>query len=225
MSGSTSTFYFVDYTPASPVIIYNQNFVYQSYKTLPVAYSYTLKYASSYFYLTANSAFYKTDMNFNLVTTYSLNANYRAIAYDCINTIFYVANPLYYRIDIFDTNLNLKSTLSTSSSVPFGLNIYNGNIYFANFNSAVSNVFVFQNNAIANSFPIKACASYIQGIDFDNYGNMAISCGTGNAVLLYNSNGVYQNLKLSTTGSPFIPMIDSTSRLIITELTQFNVYY
>ena len=97
----TTTYYVIDYYPSN-LVIYNENWIYQSYKTLPLPLTYTLIYIGGYFYLSATSYFYKTDSNFNLLASNCIsNVFYRGFDYDASLSLFYVASTANNRLDVF----------------------------------------------------------------------------------------------------------------------------
>ena len=104
------------------MVTFDQNWKYQNYSNLLFAGTYTTKYV--YFYFTADSYFYKTDMTFKTALNYYTTSYvfYRQIYYDSNCSKFYVAPCDLQVIKVFDTNCSLVENISLGNNYPYGLN-------------------------------------------------------------------------------------------------------
>ena len=216
--GST-IYYLVDWIQTR-VILFDANWSYQNYSNLPFQ-SYSMKYASGSFFLSADSYFYKTDFKFNPIAQYyNLNAGYRGIFFSKSTSMFYVVSYKLNRIDIFNTDCQLQQKISISGS-PWSINSFNGNLYVG---TDSSQVMIIQNNMV--NFTINSCyTGYVLGIYFDQYGNMATTCHNINIINLYTYNGVFENTLLQTSAYPYALDIDFQGRMIVVSLYELDIYY
>ena len=97
------TYYAFDYFGLT-IAIFNQNWVYQTYKTAPFNRTRTGKYVDGYFYLLSDRYFYKTNLNFTVLNFYAIHANYIQLFYESASSRFYVTANYYKRIDIFNAS-------------------------------------------------------------------------------------------------------------------------
>jgi len=125
------SYYAVDSASISRIVKFDQSLNYQSNSVLPYSNTYTLKYVNGYFYFTADNYFYRTDTNFQLNATYSAGSfvGYRQFFFDSNSQLFYVAPFKTQSIELFDVNCVYKRSISLQNNYPYGLNIFNDNIY------------------------------------------------------------------------------------------------
>ena len=93
----------------------------------------------------------------------------------------------YNRVDVFNHELILAKSISTSPYSPVDIEVYNSTLYIV----TTYTVLVYQNEIIIKNFST-LCASIISTI-VDNYGNHAILCSS-NIIYLYSVNGTYLGL-------------------------------
>ena len=226
LTNGVPTYYVVDWG-VSRVVTYDQYWNYQTYQALPCSNSYAIKYVAKYFYFTSDDYFYKTNSNFGLVSYYTNGgACYRQMYYDSSSSKFYAAPFQISRIDVFNTNCILLQTISLGSNAAYGLSYFNGSFYAGIMNS--NQVFVIQNNVITKQFILPQCSvsTYqMLSITADSFGYLAINCQANKYIAVYDYNGNYMNTAITTSSSPFITGIDSSSRFVIMDCASLDIYY
>ena len=220
---NTATSYVLDDSLfPNKVIIFDQNWVYlRTYAFSNAVYcGVRLKYVSGYFYITCYTTLYKTDSNFTLVSKYmNSSASYHSIYYDNTSTLLYVASALGNNVDVFDTNLTFKLSISlVGHASPRCINQFNGSLYVGLLSSEV---IVIQNNTISSVINISSCSG-IYSIYFDIYGNMATACSYTAVLSTYN--GVSEGFSISTSSTEILT-VDSQRRMIITGFNGIDIYY
>ena len=227
VSGSgVATYYVIDYS-AQKVVIFNQYWVYQSYKALnALSYPYDLRLVGAYFYISANDFFYRTDAAFNVQNpSYSYaNAIYRQIYYDSANSKFYVVANNLNQIHVFNTLCSFLQAISLSYSA-YGINYYNGKLYVSL--TFPNQVLIIQNGVVSSQFTVSQCNSnLITAIAVDSYGYLALSCSLDNQIFVYDYNGNYQNIALtSTTNMLYNTNIDASGRYVLMDGSYLDIYY
>ena len=224
------TYYTVDFDYAiNRVVTFDQYWNYQNYSSLPFAATYTTKYVNGYFYFTADSYFYKTDMTFKTASNYyrSSNVFYRQMYYDSTSSKFYVAPCGLQVIQVFDTNCSLVHNISLGNNYPYGLNYFNGSFYIGT--KSGNQILVLKNGIITDQFHVTLCSIAslwgVISITFDSYGYMAITCFTDNRIVLTDSNGINYNKFLYTSSRPYISQIDATGRFVLMTSQSLDIYY
>ena len=115
----------------------------------------------------------------------------------------------YNRVDVFNHELILAKSISTSPYSPVDIEVYNSTLYIV----TTYTVLVYQNEIIIKNFST-LCASIISTI-VDNYGNHAILCSS-NIIYLYSVNGTYLGLNFNALAPSVIYMsFDSHGDLVL----------
>ena len=208
----------------------------QNCSSLPFAATYTAKYVNGYFYFTADSYFYKTDVTFKVALNYysKPNAIYRQMYYDSSSSKFYVAPNMLQLIQVFDNNCTLVQNISLGNNYPYGLNYFNGKLYVGTmYNSyyGSNQIAVLQNGIITNRINVTFCSIGtgsqfgVTSITFDSYGYMANTCYANNTLILTDSNGTNYNKFLNTAPHSYISQIDFSGRFVVTSLQSLDIYY
>jgi hypothetical protein len=221
-----ATYYLVIHCFMSRVVIFNQNWNYINNTDL-LANSYTMKYISGYFYITSDTIFYKTDMNF-VVQASSTNPGYdvyRQIYYDSSSSKFYVGTFQSKCISIFDSNCSLIETISLAAYnyETFGINYFNGYFYASVVNKIIK---LLANGTITSEYETICLSSsnQIASITIDSFGYLAVSCNSDGKILLLDYNLNYLNQYL-TTSAPYVTAIDSYGRFVIMTANGLEIYY
>ena len=89
-----------------------------------------MRYVNNYFYISSNSYFFQMNSNFNLIATSAAVSNcmYRQFYYDDSTSLFYVVQEFIYRVDVYNANCKLQSTISLNYNL-YSINSFNGNLY------------------------------------------------------------------------------------------------
>ena len=227
VTNGISTYYAVEYSQLSPIVIFNEFWVYLYYQNLPFSYTYTTKYVGGYFYFSSNDYFYKTYSNFALLSSYkNAGAAYRQFFYDSVSSKFYVAPFNFPRIDVFDTSCTLLQSISLGNRLPFGLVALNGIVYATVLNS--NQVLVIKDGLISKYFTVTQCAitQYaIFSITVDSFGYLAFACFGSNLNVVYDLNGNYMNGSIPTSAYPSISAIDTRGRFVLMTKSSLDIYY
>lgn len=222
--GGNSKYYAIDSGVSSRIVLFDQNWTYHSYHTLPYKFSYTAKYIGGYFYFSSLSYFYKTNINFFEINSHiRTGAEYRQFVYDPSSSRFYVASFSSKLIDIFDTSCSLLDSIDLGNQKPYGLAIFNGNLYAGLFDE--NKIKVIQNKNIIKEITVGQCAGEITGITVDAFGYLAISCHESQLLTVYDSDGNYMNSQITTSSSPYVTSVDSKGRLVIMTENSLDIYY
>jgi hypothetical protein len=229
ITNSVATYYAVDWL-ANKAYVFNQYWQYQTYYNLPANQNYGIKYAGGYFYLSCDDGFYKTATNFASILNLYLSggACYREIAYDQTNSKVYSVAFNLRRIDVFDTSCGLLQSISLGNQQPYGLNYYNGIFYAGILNS--NNFLIVQNGAIKKTITVSQCTVTtfnIISIAVDSFGYLAIGCQYDKYIGVYDSNGNFQNVAITTSSSGGLSItgFDASGRYIIMNINSIDIYY
>ena len=180
-----------------------------------------------FFSLTGTYGLTQTTSRLTLLNKYSNEAgNYRSLCYDEVNKTVIAANWGSHRIDIFNQDLTLRSSV-LSASQPHGVCIYGSRIYFSYF-SGSSSISVIQNGIVIENITT-LCFSQLVSLTVDSNGYMAVSCQIPNTLYLYHVNGSYMSKSISiipsSPGSLFYANYDSQNRLAVGANSKIIVYY
>ncbi len=174
-------------------------------------------------YVATNDVINKYDKYLNLLNQVNCTGGNRGIYYSPSNQLIYVAKSDAKSVNVFDKDLNLKYTLSTSYFQLFiaeyndqmvGSDISNGNLYF------------YQNNSIVKT--VSTLCNRINSILFDNYNHILVLCDSQSTMYIYHVNGSYSGLSMSTCNLDSTRLymnFDSKDRLVITCLSRIEIYY
>ena len=182
---------------------------------------------SNNLYIASESQVYKTDSNLNVLNQYNNSINspaYRGIFYNPTDCLIYIAayNDTVKAVHLFDLNLHLNGSISTSEYNPWSIVGFDNQIYIGTLQGVVIVIF---NKTITTSF--KGCLgiSLISSILFDQLGYMAITCLNENRLYLYNSNGFYVGKSLATGVFPLYTEFDSIGRFVLLSQNQISIFY
>ena len=85
---------------------------------------------SNSLYISAGTFIYKTDKYLNMTNKYyNASACYLGLYFNSSNNTIYVAEYSYFKIYVFDLNLNLVDSVSTSTYQPYSLQGYKNYMY------------------------------------------------------------------------------------------------
>ena len=184
-----------------------------------------MRYVNNYFYISSNSYFFQMNSNFNLIATSAAVSNcmYRQFYYDDSTSLFYVVQEFIYRVDVYNANCKLQSTISLNYNL-YSINSFNGNLYVGTW---TGQVLVVQNNVFTKNYIISQCSNmFITGIYVDSStGQMILDCNGNSNLILYDYNGNYLNHAISIPGNAFMSFVDSKGRLITMAANQLVFYY
>ena len=220
-----ATYYLIDYN-SYRVVIFDKNWNYQTFIGLPgFSNPYDLKSVGVYFFISSNSYFYRTDSSFNYQTNYAWgNAYYRQIYYDMPNVKLYVSAYNINQIYVFSPTCSLLQQISLSFSV-YGLNYFNGYLYGSM--TSFNQVAIITNGVVLSRFSVPLCTTNsIQSIGADSFGYFALGCPSNNKIFVYDYNGIYQNVSLTSTATVlFNTHIDASGRYVVMNGFYLDIYY
>ena len=218
---NSNRFFFVTDMLLNRILIFNENWIYQSFKNIEKpAY---MKEIDNNIYISASNSFLKTDKNINILRSHQqTGADYRGLYYDITSQLFYVASETLKRIDVFDKNLFLVKIVFTGSYIPYSINSYQNNELIVG--TRFGEILVLNNeNRIIRNFQV--CRSYITSILVDVSGFMALTCyDPDNMIRLYHVNGTSTRIEKSIIKYPEYVNFDSQGRLVVISEKQIDIY-
>ena len=220
LSSSDTSFYVVD-LGADKVYMLNDNWSFLSFKTFPNP-TFMITVENS-LYLTGQSNIWKLDLNLNVLIQYTATVTvwYRGLYFNSTNRFLYVAALVSTEIHVFDLNLTLSHSFSTSPYYPYSITGYNYQLYVGTLNGTV---LVVQNETIVNQF--NGCGGngvWVLSILFDQYGYCATSCIYNKLYLLF-ANGTYTGKDITTPTYPVYIGFDSKGHFIQISRFQITIY-
>jgi hypothetical protein len=217
----TNSYYYVSDAGLSKIFILNESWWYVSSKTfLQPTYFTTI---GSSLYATGETNIWKLDQNLNTLIQYNATGTpiYRGIYINSTNNLIYIA-PLALRvIHVFDLNLSLSHTFSTTIYAPWSIANYNNQMYVG---TSTGKILVIVNELIYHTFNgCNGVATTLTSILFDNCGYMATSC-YNNQLYLYYPNGTYFSQPMTTPSRNYYIGYDSNGHLIHISGTRISIY-
>ena len=147
---------------------------------------------NNFYYFTSmhNYSTIKTSLSSStVIKSYGSGDVYRGLYYDSTASRIITAGCRINKIDIFDLDLNLISSVLSSGECPHGITVYNSKIYVVIY--LTSNVAVISNGVIENTFPIQCY--HLASISVDSFGYFALSCEGDGKAYIYDSSMNYTN--------------------------------
>ncbi len=205
----------------SNFVLYNRNWTYLTYKTVPIYYPISIISIYNESFITGNDGIYKTDKFLTIVQSYiRTGAVYRCIYHNYTTDILYVASQNSHRIDLFYPNLTFISSISLTGS-PWALTEKNGRIYVGLIGGVIS---VIENNSIVKSI-ITLCTGYFTSILIDANDLMGVLCLSNSMLYLYTTNGSYTGKNMTKLKYPVFMNYDLNGHFIIAGENQITLYY
>ncbi len=223
MSSSNPIQYYVTHYHQGKIFVFDENWNYVSNKSLFHNVEYMIP-VGNYFYISDYFNIWKTDQQLNVLIRYNSTGSsheYRGLYYNSTNDLIYVASSYFEVINVFNLNLTLNDSISTTPYQPWSINENNNELYVGTTNGTV---LVILNQQIIKQF--NGCNKQsvdIYSILFDDFNNMATSCDN-NQLYLYNTSGSYLNKSIPTANDPRYIGLDSKSRLVVVTSTQISLY-
>jgi hypothetical protein len=208
------------------VIVFNENWEFQRIITPPSteyplfgpAFSMNI---NGVIYTSSDGIINKYDKNLNLIKQINSTGYNRGIYYNPSNQMIYVAICNQNLINLFDIDLNLKSTLNTDYS-PFFITEYNSQMVVSDQNNG--NIYFYQNNVII--LTVSTQCRRVATVLFDNYNQMLVLCQDNERMYVYHVNGSYSGLSMLTKLKiRWFMNFDSKDRLVITCNDQIEIFY
>ena len=120
---SINTTYYIADNTAESVHMFNEEWKYISSKGLIIDPNYMIAINSN-LYITGYNSIVQTDKNVNVLLRYDYLGVYCGIYYNATNNLIYVVAHALNSIDLFDLNLNLVDSISTSSYSPYSISVF-----------------------------------------------------------------------------------------------------
>jgi hypothetical protein len=223
MDDANETYYALDYLNGtnSNFVLYNRNWTYLSYKTMPINYPISIIFINNEIFITGYDGIYKTYNSLNIVGYYNrTGAAYRRFYYNSTSDILYVSSYNYNRIDLFYRNLSFISSISLTHK-SWALTEKNGKLYVGLDDGSIS---VVENNLVVENITT-LCTGWITSILIDANDLMAVLCHSNSTLYLYSTNGSYTGKSMTTSLSPRFISYDFNGYFIIAGESQINLYY
>jgi hypothetical protein len=164
----------------------------------------------------------KTDMNGNILNTFSSGGAYRGAYFNQTDQTILVAAAAYARIDVFNQTLSLLYSITLPGNSPVFMEFYNNKLYVV---ASGGVVLILVNGVITSTIPTPYCSSGYSSIAIDDYGYMALSCNGLKTVHLYHTNGTYMNRGKSVVYPPWYMNLDLKGRFIISTHSGLIIFY
>jgi hypothetical protein len=220
---SNSYYYVSDYS-YSKILILNESWSQVSSKQFGV--TVTVNYLTTIgnsLYVTGRPNIWKLDQNLNILIQYNATGDpyYEGIYFNSTNNFIYIAPANLYAIHVFDLNLSLNHTFSTSSYRPWSIAGYNDQLYLGDISGSI---LVVVNEVIIRTF--KGCNGNLVQLNyilFDQCGYLATSCDN-NELYLYHSNGTYLSKNFNASTRTKYIGYDSKGNFIQISTAQISIY-
>ena len=221
-SSSTKAFnYLMDYVYGI-VYILNDEWSFISFKTFRNPYN--MISIDNGLYMIGISNVWKVDQDLNILINYGgypLYPLYRGISYNPSNSLIYVAAAYLKEIQIFNLDLTLIRSFSTSPHQPWSIT-ESSNKLFVGTEGGI--ILVYQKEEKINQF--NGCdgnSEILYSILFDTNGFMATTCQT-NKLYLFSPEGSFTGKTINTPNYPDYIGFDSKDRFIQISAYQINIY-
>ena len=216
---TNTTYYALDWN-GNKIIIFDSNWKYLNFTSLnKPAFMITV---NSSLYISADYYVYKTDKYLNIISQHMNNsAYYRGLYYNSSSNSVYVSGYINCAIDVFDLNLTLVDSISTSPYKPYSLQGYKNYIYVG---TDTGQFLVIENKVITKQYAI-CSGTFLTSILIDHFGFMALSCNNDRkAYLYYSSNMSYTGMSMTFPGIPWCIKFDSNGRLVVSLSNKIHIY-
>ena len=173
-------------------------------------------------YITGNNNIWKTDKYLNIIQQYSGNqcTFFEGIVYSQANQSIYVAS-FNHEICVFSLDLIYINSISFSSSITiWAITAFNNQLYVG---TKSGSILVIENYNIVQTITVCSGNTYIDSFDMDQYGYMAITCYTDNAMYLYFANGTSAS-KTFPVALPEFSGFDSKGRYVVLSKASIFIY-
>jgi hypothetical protein len=221
---ANATYYILDYLndgTNSNIVLYNRNWTYLTYKTLPIYLAYSIISIENELYIAANNGIYKTDKSLIIVNTYiRTGVGYTIIYHNQTSDIIYVTSQTFKRIDLFYSNLSFISSISFINK-PFALTETNGKLYVGLNDGSIS---VLENNLVVKNIST-LCTGWITSIVIDINDLMAVLCYSNSILYLYSIDDTYTGKSMTAPTNPRFMSYDLFGNFIIASMYQIKLYY
>ncbi len=205
----------------SNFVLYNRNWTYLTYKTMPIYKPYSILSINNELFITAYNGIYKSDKFLNIVKSYiRAGAVYKSIYHNNTTDILYVASFGYNRIDLFYRNFSFIGSISLTNQ-PWALTEKKGKFYVGISDGSIA---VIENNLVVKSITT-LCTGFISSILIDKNELMGVLCFSNSMLYLYTTNGSYTGKNMTTPSNARFINYDLNGHFIITAGFQINVYY
>jgi hypothetical protein len=228
MVTNNSTRYFVIDTGAvSRIVTLDENWTYLTSSVLPYPYTYSLKLNNNgYFYLTSDKSFYRMNMNVYSDANYTVNylIGYRQFFFDSNSQSFYVAPFNTKLIQLFDLNCVYIRNISLQNNSPYGLNVFNDNIYVS---TTANQILIVSKSTeqIIKQVNCDCSNDWLYHITIDLFGFMVISAHSNKICLLDRTNVSYTGNMLATSNTPWATTIIPNGRFVLMASNSIDIYF
>ena len=204
--------------------MFNEFWEYQRNITLLSSPKYSV-YVNDEIYVSCDSLIQKYDKNLNFILQSNAIGNYYyGIYFYQSNGMLYAANTNIYRIHIFNKNLSLMGSISTSFK-PFSIAQCNDMIAVSE-ESVTGKINFFKNNILTTNISI-SCSRSITSMIVDNYDHMIILCYSPSYLYIHHTNGTFTGtaFPICSNSNPMFINFDSKDRLVVVCRSSIEIYY
>ena len=223
---ATGTKYYITDFDANSILIFNDDWSFFGLKNFSTSLGSIRAIKNDLIIIknpTTDVYLYKTDKSLNVLlsSTSKLMYSYTDAFYDPVKDQIFIVSHNNQKIDVYDRNLAFIRSISLTGNYVRSINGYGSQLFVGTLSG---DVLVIENDKIIRSF--KACTSlYAYSIQFDQNGNMAVSCYYDKTINLYSLNGVFLNVNKVITNYPTYFDVDSKGRLVVLTSNEIGIYY
>jgi hypothetical protein len=220
-----STTYYVMDPQGKTIVAFSEIWQYMFHKIGYESVNNMISVNKSLYTTTSKTNIFKSDKYLNISSNFNgMNGFYDfgGIYYNLTNNTFYVVSCSNQTIIMFSLDFIVLDSISTLPYNPFGIQVKNNQMFISTTDGMVLLII---NKVIAQTF--KGCInsiSPIYSILLDEYNYLAISCSSDKALYLFNSNGTYTGMNMSTLANPHFLSFDSKGRFVVISSTEISVY-
>ncbi len=224
MTSSNPIRYFVTNFNLGKIFVFDEQWNYVSEKLSFTRVAYMIL-VGNHFYITGDSVVWKTDEQLNKLIQYNSTGSsplYRGLYYSSSNNLIYVAPYNLQVIHVFNLDLRLTDTISSSPYSPWAINGYNNQLYVGARDNGKMLVIV--NKQIIKQFDgCNGQNTWLTSILFDEFDKMATACAN-DQLYLYDISGNYLNKIIPAADIPRYIAFDSKSRLVVVAYSRISIY-
>ena len=180
-------------------------------------------------YMIGDDNVWKLDKDLNILINYNPSGTpfYRGISYNPSNGFIYVIPVNLNEIQVFNLDLTLIRSISTSPHYTHTITFSSNQLYVGTYEGIILVYIFFYQNEILIRQQFNGCdgnSGLIPSILFDPNGYMATSCYESNKLYLFSPNGSFTGKSITTPYRPTHIGFDSKGRFIQISSNQISIY-
>ena len=175
--------------------------------------------------MTGRDNVWKLDQDLNILIQYNsrINPHYRGISYNPSNGSIYVLSYwLYHMIQVFNLDLTLIRSFSTSPHAPWSITVSSNQLYVR---TGEDIILVYQREILINQFDgCNRNNALLTFILFDPNGYIATTCNPTNKLYIFSPDGSFTGKSITIPEYPYYIGFDSKGGLIQISNKPISIY-